>query len=45
MGKKVFDFVRDIVKFDVLLNWCYFDIVVVCEDDDGEDLDVLLVFI
>lgn len=45
MGKKVVDLVRDIVKFDILFNCWYFDIVVVCEDVDGNDFDVLLVFI
>lgn len=39
------DLVMDIVKLDILFNCCYFDIVVVCEDDDGNDFDVLLVFI
>jgi ubiquitin-activating enzyme E1 len=45
MGKKVSDLARDIAKVDVPPNRRHFDIVVACEDEEGEDLDVPLVSI
>jgi ubiquitin-activating enzyme E1 len=45
MDKKVSDLARDIAKLDVPPNRRHFDIVVACEDDEGEDLDVPLVSI
>jgi ubiquitin-activating enzyme E1 len=45
MDKKVVDLARDISKIDIPPNRRHFDIVVACEDDDGNDLDVPLVSI
>lgn len=45
MGKKVSDLARDIAKLEVPPNRRHFDIVVACEDDEEEDLDVPLVSI
>jgi ubiquitin-activating enzyme E1 len=45
MGKKVSDLAKDIAKLDLPPNRHHFDIVVACEDDEGEDLDVPLVSI
>ncbi|CAM6046261.1 unnamed protein product [Sphagnum compactum] len=45
MDKKMADLARDIAKLKVSPNRRHFDIVVACEDEDGNDLDVPLVSI
>lgn len=43
LDKKVSDVVRDVAKLEVPPSRRHFDIVVACEDDEGEDVDVPLV--
>jgi ubiquitin-activating enzyme E1 len=45
MDKKVLDLAKDISKLEVLPGRRHFDVVIACEDDDGNDLDVPLVSI
>uniref|UniRef100_A0A0C9RTP6 E1 ubiquitin-activating enzyme n=1 Tax=Wollemia nobilis TaxID=56998 RepID=A0A0C9RTP6_9CONI len=45
LDKKVADLAKDIAKLEIPPNRCHFDIVVACEDDDGNDIDVPLVSI
>ncbi|KAL8140737.1 hypothetical protein V2J09_006758, partial [Rumex salicifolius] len=40
MDKKMVDLVRDVAKADLPAYRKHFDVVVVCEDDDGEDVDI-----
>jgi ubiquitin-activating enzyme E1 len=45
IDKKISDLARDIAKLNIPPNRHHFDIVVACEDEDGNDLDVPLVSI
>eukprot|EP01018_Ginkgo_biloba_P041213 Gb_00042 [translate_table: standard] len=45
LDKKVSDLAKDIAKLEIPSNRRHFDIVVACEDDDGNDIDVPLVSI
>ena len=45
MDKKVSDLVQTVAKLEIPDGRKHFDIVVACEDDDGEDVDVPLVSI
>ncbi|KAL2611067.1 hypothetical protein R1flu_022759 [Riccia fluitans] len=45
MDKKVLDLARDIAKLEIPPNRRHFDLVVACEDEEGEDLDVPLISI
>uniref|UniRef100_A0A0D6QW00 E1 ubiquitin-activating enzyme n=1 Tax=Araucaria cunninghamii TaxID=56994 RepID=A0A0D6QW00_ARACU len=45
LDKQVADLAKDIAKLEIPPNRCHFDIVVACEDDDGNDIDVPLVSI
>lgn len=45
LDRKVLDLARDIAKLEIPPNRRHFDIVVACEDDDGNDVDVPLISI
>jgi len=45
LDRKVVDLARDIAKLEIPPNRRHFDIVVACEDDDGNDVDVPLISI
>ena len=45
LDKKMSDLVRTTAKMEIPASRRHFDIVVACEDEDGEDLDVPLVSI
>jgi len=45
MDTRVSDLVRTVAKLEIPSNRNHFDIVVACEDDEGEDVDVPLVSI
>jgi len=45
IDRKISDLARDIAKLNIPPNRHHFDIVVACEDEDGNDLDVPLVSI
>ena len=45
LGKKMSELVRTIAKMEIPERRKHFDVVVACEDEDGEDLDVPLVSI
>lgn len=45
LDRKVLDLARDIAKLEIPPDRCHFDIVVACEDDDGNDVDVPLISI
>lgn len=45
LDRKVLDLARDIAKLEIPANRRHFDIVVACEDDDGNDVDVPLISI
>lgn len=45
MGRKVSELVKEVAKMDIPANRAHFDIVVACEDDNGEDVDTPLVSI
>ncbi|KAG0577880.1 hypothetical protein M758_5G181300 [Ceratodon purpureus] len=45
LDKKVADLAKDVAKLDIPPNRRHLDLVVACEDDEGEDLDVPLVSI
>ncbi|XP_073525785.1 LOW QUALITY PROTEIN: uncharacterized protein [Phyllobates terribilis] len=40
MDRKMVDLVRDVAKADLPAYRKHFDVVVACEDDDGEDVDI-----
>jgi ubiquitin-activating enzyme E1 len=43
MDKKVVDVARKVAKVEVPSYRCHLDVVVACEDDDGNDVDIPLV--
>ena len=43
LGRKMSDLVQTVAKIEIPPYRKHFDVVVACEDDDGEDLDVPLV--
>lgn len=45
LDRKVLDLARDIAKLEIPPDRRHFDIVVACEDDDGNDVDVPLISI
>ena len=45
MDKKVSDLVQTVAKLQIPENRKHFDVVVACEDEEGEDVDVPLVSI
>ena len=45
LGKKMSELVCTIAKVEIPERRKHFDVVVACEDEDGEDLDVPLVSI
>jgi ubiquitin-activating enzyme E1 len=45
LGKPMSDLVRTVAKMEIPAGRSHFDIVVACEDEEGEDLDVPLVSI
>ena len=45
LGKKVLDIVKTVAKLDIPEYRNHFDLVVACEDDEGEDVDIPLVSI
>ncbi len=45
LGKPMSELVRTVAKMDIPPKRNHFDVVVACEDDEGEDLDVPLVSI
>lgn len=45
LDRKVVDLAKEIAKLEILPPRQHFDIVVACEDDDGNDIDVPLVSI
>ena len=45
LGRKMSELVRTIAKMEIPEQRKHFDMVVACEDEDGEDLDVPLVSI
>jgi len=45
MGKKVADLARDVAKVEVPEYRRHVDVVVACEDDEGNDVDIPLVSI
>lgn len=45
LGKPMSELVRTVAKMEVPPKRNHFDVVVACEDDEGEDLDVPLVSI
>eukprot|EP01018_Ginkgo_biloba_P004737 Gb_01549 [translate_table: standard] len=45
MHRKLIDLAKDIAKLEIPPNRRHFDIVVACEDEDGNDIDVPLVSI
>lgn len=45
LDRKVLDLARDIAKLEIPIDRRHFDIVVACEDDDGNDVDVPLISI
>lgn len=40
MDKKVVDLARDVAKMELPPNRCHFDVVVACEDDNDNDIDI-----
>lgn len=45
LNKTMSELVRTVAKVEVTPSRTHFDVVVACEDDEGEDLDVPLVSI
>lgn len=45
MDKKVVDLARDVAKVDLAPNRRHLDVVVACEDDDDNDIDIPLISI
>ena len=45
LGKKMSDLVGSVAKMEIPAKRKHFDVVVACEDEEGEDLDVPLVSI
>jgi ubiquitin-activating enzyme E1 len=45
MDRKVLDLAKEIAKLDIPPNRRHFDLVVACENDEGDDLDVPLISI
>ena len=45
LGKPMSELVKTVAKMDIPAKRSHFDVVVACEDDEGEDLDVPLVSI
>ena len=45
LTKRLSDLVQSVAKLEIPVSRKYFDIVVACEDADGEDLDVPLITI
>lgn len=45
MDRKLLDLVKEIAKLEIPPNRRHFDLVVACENDEGEDLDVPLISI
>ena len=43
MDKKVSELVQTVAKLEIPAKRKHFDIVVACEDEEGEDIDVPLV--
>ena len=43
LGKKMSDLVGSVAKMEIPAKRKHFDVVVACEDEEGEDLDVPLV--
>lgn len=45
LTRKMSDLVQNVAKVSIPASRAHFDVVVACEDDEGEDLDVPLVSI
>jgi ubiquitin-activating enzyme E1 len=45
LGQKLSDLTKTVAKVDLPPWRKYFDVVVACEDDDGEDVDIPLISI
>ncbi|XP_002982764.2 ubiquitin-activating enzyme E1 2 [Selaginella moellendorffii] len=45
LGRKVSELAKEVAKLDIPPNRKHFDVIVACEDDEGEDWDVPLVSI
>ena len=45
LGKKMSELVQTVAKMDIPAYRSHFDVVVACEDEEGEDMDVPLVSI
>ncbi|KAI5082021.1 hypothetical protein GOP47_0001764 [Adiantum capillus-veneris] len=45
LNRKLLDLAKEIAKLEIPPTRCHFDIVVACEDEDGNDVDVPLVSI
>ena len=45
LGRKMSELVTSVAKMEIPANRAHFDVVVACEDAEGEDLDVPLVSI
>lgn len=43
MDKKIVDLARDVAKLELPPNRCHLDVVVACEDDEDNDIDIPLV--